>query len=74
MKEKYILIQYNWDDVSIEKIFDIHQNLSESLKDSGISIITIPSFVTWTSMTREDLLQIRDSLDFILEKKDDINT
>ena len=74
MEKKYILIQYNWNDVSAKEIIDIHQNLSESIKDSGISIITIPSFVTWTSMTREDLLQIRDSLDFILEKKDDINT
>ena len=74
MEEKYILIQYNWDDVSVEEIANIHKTLSESIKDPGLQIITIPSVVTWTSMTRKELSQIRDALDLILEKKDDINT
>lgn len=74
MEKKYIVIQYNLDDVSVNEILNIHKTLSESIKTDGIQIITIPSVVNWMSMSREELLQVRDTLDLILEKKDDINT
>ena len=40
----------------------------------NMKVITIPSSVHWTEMTKDELIQIKGIIDWILEKKDDTNS
>ena len=69
MEGKYIVLQYDMNEIAVDEIYDIHHTVSEIAKNMNMTVITIPSAIHWMEMDREELLQVRGIIDWILEKK-----
>lgn len=74
MESKYIVLQYDRNDLALDEIHDMHYAVNEIAKRMNMQVITIPSAMHWMEMTREELIQVRNILDWILEKKNDTDS
>lgn len=74
MESKYIVLQYDRESMALDEVHDIYYAVNEIAKHLDMQVIAIPSAVHWMEMTREELTQIRNIIDWILEKKNDTNS
>ena len=74
MESKYIVLQYDREDLALDEVPDIYYAVNEIAKHMDMQVIAIPSAIHWMEMTREELIQVRNILDWILEKKNDTNS
>ena len=74
MESKYIVLQYDREDLALNEVHDIYYAVNEIAKHMDMQVIAIPSAIHWMEMTREELIQVRNILDWILEKKNDTNS
>ena len=74
MESKYIVLQYDREDLALDEVHDIYYAVNEIAKHMDMQVIAIPSAIHWMEMTREELIQVRNILDWILEKKNDTNS
>ncbi len=70
MEGKYIVLQYDMNEIAVDEIYDIYHAVSEITKNMNMTAIAIPSAIHWIEMDREELLQVRGIIDWILEKKE----
>ena len=69
MESKYIVLQYDMGELALDELHDIHYAVNEIAKHIDMQVITIPSCVHWMEMSKEELIQVRNIIDWILEKK-----
>ena len=74
MESKYIVLQYDREDLALDEVHDIYYAVNEIAKHMDMQVVAIPSAIHWMEMTREELIQVRNILDWILEKKNDTNS
>lgn len=74
MESKYIVLQYDMNNIAVDEICNLHEAIKKIAQNMEMDVITIPSAIHWTEMSREELLQVRGILDWVLEKKDDTNS
>lgn len=74
MESKYIVLQYDINDIALDEMCDIHEAVKKIAQNMKMDVITIPSAIHWMEMSREELLQVRGILDWVLEKKNDTNS
>ena len=67
--KKYILLQYPLLKFDINKIRDIVQMVDEITHDMGLKVIAIPESFQWAELSVDELKQVRNILDWVLEKK-----
>lgn len=70
MDSKYIILQYNRDQIALDELHDIYYAVNEIAKNIDMKVIAIPDAIHWMEMSREELIQVRNILDWVLEKKD----
>ena len=74
MESKYIVLQYDRECMTLDEVFTAYQGINDTAKQMGMQVIVIPSAIHWMEMTREELIQVKGIIDWILEKKDDTNS
>lgn len=67
--DKYIVLQYPLGELDLQTVHDIFHCAQDALPE--YNVIAIPECIKWFEMTREELMQVRGILDWILEKKND---
>jgi hypothetical protein len=72
--EKYIVLQYDMGEIALDEVHDIYYAVNEIAKHMNMQVIVIPSAIHWMEMSREELIQMRNIIDWILEKKHDSNS
>lgn len=65
--KEYIVLQYPLECLDVQAIYEIFHNVQEGFPE--YKVIAIPECIKWFEMSREELIQIRGTLDWILEKK-----
>lgn len=70
--ERYIVLQYPIYELDLQAVHDIFHDVQNALPE--YNVIAIPECIKWFEMSREELMQVRGILDWILEKKNDINS
>lgn len=69
MESKYIVLQYDREEIALDEIHDIYHVVNEIAKHMNMQVIAIPSSVHWFEMSKEELIQVRNIIDWILERK-----
>ena len=69
MENRYIVLQYDREEIALDEIHDIYHAVNEIAKHIDMQVIAIPSSVHWFEMSREELIQVKNIIDWILEKK-----
>lgn len=70
--EKFVVIQFPFEEYDVCRAQDIFEAISTRVANvAGMETIMIPSDYTWNTLTKEQLLEIRNTIDIILESKDD---
>ncbi len=69
MESKYIVLQYDREQIALDELHDVYHAVNEIAKHLKMQAIAIPSSVHWFEMSSEELVQIKNIIDWILEKK-----
>lgn len=74
MESKYIVLQYDMNAIAVDEMCSLHEAVKKIAQNMEMDVVTIPSAIHWMEMSREELLQVRGILDWVLEKKNDTNS
>lgn len=74
MESKYIVLQYDMNAIAVDEMCNLHEAVKKIAQNMEMDVVTIPSAIHWMEMSREELLQVRGILDWVLEKKNDTNS
>lgn len=66
---RYILLQYPLWELDLEQLHEVVYAAQEAVKDANLKVIAIPECIKWYELSREELLQVRNILDWVLELK-----
>lgn len=73
--EKFVVVQFPFEEYDACRIQDIFEAISTRVANvTGMETIMIPSDCTWNLLTREQLINIRNTIDILLENKNDFNS
>ena len=73
-EKKYFVIQYEIGDLDVKTLHDLFEQLKATCAEfSDNDVIMLPNICQFTEMTIEELKQVRDLLNYVLEKKNDTN-
>lgn len=73
-EKRYIVLQYPLGELDINQLYEIHQNIHDIVSQYGLDVLSIPSCISWSTMSAEELQQVKGLIDFLLEKKDDTDS
>jgi len=65
--KEYIVLQYPLERLDVQTVYEIFHNVQEGFPE--YKVVAIPECIQWFEMSREELIQVRGILDWILEKK-----